>query len=114
MYHHALVDECGYGGELPYWDWTLDWQTLFSAPVWDLKHGFLGNVRANSNLSALFPRSRCVSEGHSANSTVAHASSASAPHCLTRDLASGELMNRLMQHIQLDAIKAPVREGDHY
>jgi tyrosinase len=108
------VDECHYAGELPYWDWTLDWQAFPSAPVWDLDHGFSGDGTASSESSTLFSRSHCLSEGRFKNFEVVYAGSTLSPHCLTRDIGSGEPLDELMQNIRPDALKTLMHEDDYY
>ncbi|KAI5364411.1 hypothetical protein J4E82_011478 [Alternaria postmessia] len=115
-YHQALVTECGYKGELPYWDWTLDWQNLSAAPVWDLDHGFSGNGRESAEPSAFFPRSHCIKDGTFANVNVSLAGATYAPHCLTRDFGSfkHEPVASLSQHLRPSAIEALMDEDDYY
>ncbi|KAG9193566.1 tyrosinase [Alternaria panax] len=115
-YHHALVTECDYNGELPYWDWTLDWQDLSAAPVWDLDHGFSGNGRESSEPSPFFPRSHCIEEGPFAHVHVSLAGATYAPHCLTRDFGSfkHEPVANLSQHLRPRAIEALMEEDDYY
>ncbi|OWY46342.1 Di-copper centre-containing protein [Alternaria alternata] len=115
-YHQALVTECGYKGELPYWDWTLDWQNLSAAPVWDLDHGFSGNGRESAEPSAFFPRSHCIKDGTFANVNVSLAGATYAPHCLTRDFGSfkHEPVASLSQHLRPSAIEALMEEDDYY
>ena len=99
-----------------YWDWTLDWQNLAAAPVWDLDHGFSGNGRESSKSSALFPRSHCIEDGPFANFEVALADATYAPHCLTRDFGSfkDEPVANLSQHLRPSAIEALLEEDDYY
>jgi tyrosinase len=33
-FEYILKTECGYQGALPYWDWSVDWQSLPRATVW--------------------------------------------------------------------------------
>lgn len=99
-----------------YWDWTLDWQNLFAAPVWDLDHGFSGNGRESSEPSAFFPRSHCIRDGTFANVNVSLAGATYAPHCLTRDFGSfkHEPVASLSQHLRPSAIEALMEEDDYY
>ncbi|KAH6659445.1 hypothetical protein BKA67DRAFT_652674 [Truncatella angustata] len=43
VYERQLKDVCGYNGNLPYWDWTLDWQDLAASPVFTNTSG-LGSI----------------------------------------------------------------------
>ncbi|WAQ93319.1 hypothetical protein PtA15_18A379 [Puccinia triticina] len=51
-YEQALRNECGYSGNLPRWDWTLDSADMSQSPVWssDPDVGFGGNGRDFSDV----------------------------------------------------------------
>lgn len=34
LWEKVLRDECGYAGNLPRWDWTLDSDDMTKAPIW--------------------------------------------------------------------------------
>ncbi|KAI7938746.1 hypothetical protein MJO28_014325 [Puccinia striiformis f. sp. tritici] len=52
LYEKALKEECGYPGNLPRWDWTLDSLDMSKSPVWsaDPDVGFGGNGRDFDNV----------------------------------------------------------------
>ncbi|KNZ44064.1 hypothetical protein VP01_953g12 [Puccinia sorghi] len=49
-YETALRDECGYSGNLPRWDWSLDSDDMSKSPIWspDPNVGFGTNVQDSS------------------------------------------------------------------
>lgn len=54
LYEGVLRDECGYQGNLPRWDWTLDSNDITQSPVWssDSETGFGSNGKDFSQDSA--------------------------------------------------------------
>ena len=97
-----------------YWDWTLDWEELAYAPVWDLEHGFSGNGRESSEPSLYFPRTHCVEDGRFGNMQVARAGPVLISHCLTRDFGSGEPIANLSQLLRPEAVEELLLEDDYF
>ncbi|QRW14985.1 tyrosinase [Ceratobasidium sp. AG-Ba] len=54
------LQDCGYTGPVPYWDWTIDSGKLATSNIWDPTTGFGGN--GNTRTSA-----HCVENGPYAN-----------------------------------------------
>ncbi|KAF8954698.1 tyrosinase [Flammula alnicola] len=97
-YELALQNECGYKGATPYWDWSLDSDSLSSlsnAPVFDPITGFGGNgVPGTYTLPPNIPADHrvdpqgfdgCVRDGPFANYTLhCGPGKLTTDHCLTR------------------------------
>jgi len=81
-YERTLRKQCGYQGQLTYWDWTLDWENVTMSPVWDIKTGFGGN--GNVGVGSPVFKAHCVTEGPFANLEVPYYEDIYEPHCLLR------------------------------
>ena len=77
-----------------YWDWSLDWEHLPSAPLWDVDLGFGGN--GNSSDTKSVAHGYCVTEGPFAHLQVMNYGREHRPHCLSREFLAdkGELRAR--------------------
>ena len=72
-----------------YWDWTLDWEDLTGAPVWDETLGFGGD--GNMSNPGPYPvtvqnskQSYCVTTGPFKDVQVFYGTSPASAHCLSR------------------------------
>ncbi|KAH8645967.1 hypothetical protein BGZ60DRAFT_392289 [Tricladium varicosporioides] len=81
-YEKALKEICGYQGHLLYWDWSLDYEDLSSAPVFDAEHGFGGDGGPEEDRS-LFNGS-CIRNGPFSMYEVRVIGDKIKPHCLSR------------------------------
>ncbi|VZI11919.1 unnamed protein product, partial [Fusarium fujikuroi] len=88
LYETSLRDECGYGGFMPYWDWTIDSKDMSKSPIFskDKIRGFGGNGLGGGfvNLGRPNPSTMCVLDGAFNNFTVQYHDQTSRPHCLNR------------------------------
>ena len=77
-----------------YWDWTLDWEDLRQAPVWDTTYGFGGNGNSSAKKSVAF--GHCLTEGPFANLELLHYGSTNRTHrhCLSRGFLPHEEAQR--------------------
>lgn len=77
-----------------YWDWTLDWEDLRTAPVWDSILGFGGDGSTNANRSVAF--GHCVTDGPFANLSISYFDDTKRKHthCLSRGFLSPEEARR--------------------
>jgi tyrosinase len=96
-YESALIDECGYKGAQPYWDWPRDTSefgsSLDKSPLFDPVYGFGGNG-VNGSVSGTPPDTNstvgsCIGDGPFANVTYTMGPGyqlfEANPHCLVRD-----------------------------
>ena len=67
IYHQAIRD-CGYTGDMPYWDWSYDSQDVANSPVLNMFSYRRGSQNPNcirmysvGNLVSNYPTSHCVS-----------------------------------------------------
>ncbi|KAI8624523.1 hypothetical protein F5Y19DRAFT_453990 [Xylariaceae sp. FL1651] len=85
IYEQKLREQCGFQGQLPYWDWSEDWQNLTKSSIWNSTNGFGGEGRDEEGcVSGPFGD---VQVRYKDNGTVS-------PHCLTRSFLnydSGEV-----------------------
>ncbi|RDW79812.1 hypothetical protein BP6252_04450 [Coleophoma cylindrospora] len=82
IFENTLIDKCGFHGNLPYWDWASDWQSLDTSSIWDTVHGFGGdgNVSVKSPIAA----GNCVTQGPFSDLQLLFYNKTKLPHCLTR------------------------------
>lgn len=100
IHETTLREECGYRGAIPYWDWTLDADSLDSiseSPIFDPVHGFGGDGVPGTYIlpndpdgtSELFPETfvGCVQDGPFASHKLhIGPGKLSTDHCLVRGL----------------------------
>ncbi|KAI1275445.1 hypothetical protein F5Y07DRAFT_409269 [Xylaria sp. FL0933] len=85
IYEQKLREHCGFKGQLPYWDWSTDWQNLTTSSIWNSTDGF-GAPGATEKTCISGPFGD-VQVRYRNNGTVS-------PHCLTRSFLnydSGEV-----------------------
>ncbi|MCJ1310855.1 hypothetical protein MMC25_004523 [Agyrium rufum] len=112
LYETALRQQCGYKGHLPYWDWSLDWENITLAPVWDAATGFGGNGNASDTQSF---RGFCVTDGPFARLELSFIGPMDVPHCLSRNFLKGENITSYAQAIRpmaLDDLLRTLRYED--
>ncbi|KAE9964858.1 hypothetical protein BLS_008014 [Venturia inaequalis] len=83
----ALIEECGYKGAQPYWDWTVytarNKLKFADSPLFDPVYGLGGN--------GVPSKGGCVMDGPFANLTLTLGPKynlSATPHCLTRDFVT--------------------------
>ncbi|KAH8821800.1 hypothetical protein F5884DRAFT_827986 [Xylogone sp. PMI_703] len=103
IYESTLHDECGFKGAIPYWDWTLDWEDLSRAPVFDSDYGFGGD--GNPNVKVLDDRT-CVTDGPLAGSSLKYFNEEAHIHCLLRkfDHTNGRLSGEKYKAETIDQV----------
>ncbi|KAF4633193.1 hypothetical protein G7Y89_g4922 [Cudoniella acicularis] len=84
LYELALK-ECGYGGPLLYWDWTLDAADPFNAAIWDPVKGIGGDGTQSPNCQLIkgLPQ-QCVSSGPFASLRPAYYANRAESHSISR------------------------------
>ena len=108
---------------LRYWDWSLDWEDITLAPIWDPDTGFGGNGSPTEGEEIL--DGHCVVDGPFANTSIGFLDDEAHPHCLSRGFESGEdLLNhgrwfnpaaleKLFQHSDYTAFNLGLENGPH-
>ncbi|KAL9119187.1 MAG: hypothetical protein Q9187_004258 [Circinaria calcarea] len=102
IYEDALRQQCGYTGHLTYWDWSLDWEDITLAPVWDAQFGFGGNGNTSDSFGF---RGFCVTDGPFARLEAPFIGPMEVPHCLSRSFLSGENLTEYAQRIRPTALE---------
>ncbi|KAG9080677.1 hypothetical protein FRC06_006289, partial [Ceratobasidium sp. 370] len=83
------LQDCGYTGPTPYWDWTLDARKLSNSKIWDPTTGFGGNGNTRT-------KEHCVQNGPYANVQLTYPNR----HCLSRQFNNGNLRSGLIGRMQ--------------
>ncbi|KAJ9625169.1 hypothetical protein H2203_005124 [Taxawa tesnikishii (nom. ined.)] len=120
IYETALREECGYGGALVYWDWTLDAYHLAESVVFDPKTGFGGDGEKDGSIT-IGRTGRCVTDGPFMDVIADFYDIKAQPHCLSRgfrkdDGTLGQIDGKLVtpesieETLQLNTYEAFVAE----
>lgn len=83
IYETTLRNQCGYQGNLVYWDWTLDASSIETSPVFDAETGFGGDGEVGGEIT-VSNTGRCVVDGPFAGIEVPFYDVKYQPHCLSR------------------------------
>lgn len=94
-----------------YWNWSLDWEDLTSAPVWDSETGFGGN--GNFSADASIVHGHCVTDGPFAGLQVLYTDATFRPHCLSRGFESSETLEQLALNITPTALEHLLDQSDY-
>jgi tyrosinase len=73
-----------------YWDWSLDWEDLVEAPVFDSQTGFGGDGDPNGESTNGDDKGRCITDGPFKDLRVEYFNSRSRPHCISRGFYNQE------------------------
>jgi tyrosinase len=91
IYETTLRSKCNYTGSLVYWDWTLDWEHLERAPVFDPNpatgFGTDGDVHGTITVGKT---GRCVIDGAFNDIEASYYDVNHHPHCLSRGFRDDE------------------------
>ncbi|TIC90617.1 Tyrosinase ustQ [Colletotrichum higginsianum] len=87
VYEKALQD-CGYIGVAPYWDWTLDVANVSTSTIWDAESGFGGNG-LRPYPSGSDAEQNCVQDGPFKDLRVEYMALGAEEHCLRRNFNNG-------------------------
>ena len=118
VYEKALREQCAYSGHLTYvqdpelqtqvaeyssryWDWSLDWEDVTQAPVWDPILGF-GGDGDEKDIESI--HGHCVTDGPFARLKVLYVEKFPYPHCLSRGFARGENLTRFSAALEPTAL----------
>ena len=89
IYETTLREQCNFTGELVYWDWTLDWEHLEDAPVFDAESGFGGDGDKSGEIT-VGNTGRCVVDGPFSDIQAKYFDVKFKPHCLSRGFRDDE------------------------
>ncbi|KAF2855807.1 Di-copper centre-containing protein [Plenodomus tracheiphilus IPT5] len=106
VYEEALRNDCGYSGNLPYWDWTKDLRHIYNAPIWgsdDISFGTNGTGDTSPVPGEL--RGSCVTDGPFANMTLHYLGLKEQEHCFSRGFASEDLLHNLTSWLRPQIIE---------
>ncbi|GAW20959.1 hypothetical protein ANO14919_104720 [Xylariales sp. No.14919] len=109
IYEQKLRQHCGFKGQLPYWDWTSDWQNLTESSIWDDEHGFGGE-------STHYTYGSCVSGPFSHVELRYGGNGSVSPHCLSRvftNYDSGEVGSMSGELIRPEMMGRLARSKDY-
>lgn len=127
VYEKALREQCAYSGPLTYvhnpelqiriaeypsryWDWSLDWEDVTLAPVWDTILGFGGDGNEKDLESV---HGHCVTDGPFARLKVLYVEKFPYPHCLSRGFAKGENLTRYSAALKPAALDELLHTPNH-
>ncbi|TGO44322.1 hypothetical protein BOTNAR_0861g00040 [Botryotinia narcissicola] len=113
VYEDVLRNECSYKGDLPYWDWSADWEDFALSPVWDSQRGFGGDGKS-SDESTVGQGSTpsCVIDGPFAGLEAMFYGEDYRPHCLSRGFSTGESLRELSELIRPDVLGEIMQEKE--
>ena len=94
-----------------YWNWSLDWEDLTSAPVWDSETGFGGDGDFSADASII--HGHCVTDGPFAGLQVLYTDSTFRPHCFSRGFESSETLKQLALNITPAAVERLLDQSDY-
>ncbi|KAI1294305.1 hypothetical protein F5Y03DRAFT_410919 [Xylaria venustula] len=109
IYEQKLRQHCGFRGQLPYWDWTSDWQNLTESSIWDDKRGFGGQSTHYTYGSCVSGPFSHIELRYGGNGTVS-------PHCLSRvftNYDSGEVGSMSGELIRPEIMGRLARSKDY-
>jgi tyrosinase len=88
IFETSLRQSCGFTDQLPYWDWSLDWESPSSSPIWDSESGFGGD----GNVTGLFiiNEGRCLVNGPFMDMRPLYDNFTANPHCISRGFKNVE------------------------
>ncbi|KAM0795551.1 hypothetical protein BDR22DRAFT_883005 [Usnea florida] len=110
VYEKTLREQCAYSGHLTYWDWSLDWEDVTHAPVWDTILGF-GGDGDEEDLESI--HGHCVTDGPFARLQVLYVEKYPYPHCLSRGFAVGENLTRFSAALAPRALEELLHTPDY-
>ena len=102
-YERTLKEKCGFTGQMPYWDWTLDWADFRNSPVFDPDTGFGGDGSPDAPKSV--GQGRCVVDGPFAGLKLQFSNMRRHPHCLSRGLPGDTELQRWTSGFRPEAIR---------
>ncbi|GAB7355848.1 hypothetical protein MBLNU459_g6510t1 [Dothideomycetes sp. NU459] len=110
IYETTLRQQCGFTGDLVYWDWSLDADNLASSVLFDSETGFGGDGDAHGE-TTVGTTGRCVVDGPFADVIAEYYDTKKQPHCLSRGFHddSGTLGHIDGQDISPESIEEVLR-----
>lgn len=93
LWEKSLREHCGFSGQIPYWDWTLDWMNLSQSSIWDVNTGFGGDGDPNGPITV--GNGRCVTDGPFKHLRPLIYNHTWGEHCLSRGFRDGDILGKL-------------------
>lgn len=94
-----------------YWDWSLDYRSLTSSPIWSVHDGFGPSGSSSPSVA----NGLCVSEGPFANWTPAYYEGNYHPHCLSRGFLDEATVSRVGNiTVRPDILQDVIRKESRY
>ncbi|KAH9231991.1 hypothetical protein K456DRAFT_1751177 [Colletotrichum gloeosporioides 23] len=88
----ALKEHCDFKGQVPYWDWTMDWMDLAASSIWNNETGFGGDGEPESPL--VVGGGRCVTDGPFSHLRPIRYNRTYVEHCLARGFKTTDTSGR--------------------
>ena len=92
IFSHTLRSTCNFTDQLPYLDWTLDYASPATSPIFDPEHGFGGD--GNVTGTFILNDGRCIVDGPFVDMRPLWDNYTANPHCISRgfkDVVTGEV-----------------------
>ncbi|QUC21780.1 uncharacterized protein UV8b_06024 [Ustilaginoidea virens] len=93
VFENTLRKHAGFTGQIPYWDWSLDWMDLANSSIWDSVHGFGGD--GDPFGPETVGEGRCIVDGPFAKLRPILYNHTFTQHCISRGFHDGNQMGRL-------------------
>ena len=91
-----------------YCDWTLDWEDLANALVWNTDDGFGGDGNKTGKMTV--GHGHCITDGPCATLEAQYYDGDRLPHCLSRDFLQGRLLARFSARLRPAALDKILQE----
>ena len=96
--------------DISYWDWSLDWENITQAPIWNSDLGFGGNGDEKDGESI---HGHCVTDGPFAKLEVLYVEKIPYRHCLSRGFATGRNLTRFSDALRPASLEKLLRVPDY-
>ncbi|KAE8351279.1 hypothetical protein BDV28DRAFT_162473 [Aspergillus coremiiformis] len=109
VFENTLREQCGFKGQIPYWDWSLDWMDLAHSSIWDSVAGFGGD--GDPTGPEIVGDGRCVVDGPFVGLRPILYNHTYVRHCIARGFRDGETVGRISgSYYQPESIGAILRK----
>ncbi|KAK6814605.1 Tyrosinase ustQ [Aspergillus parasiticus] len=93
VFEKALREHCGFTGQVPYWDWTLDWMNLANSSIFNSVDGFGGD--GDRTGPEVVGGGHCVIDGPFAGLQPILYNHTYVQHCIARGFRDGDQAGRI-------------------
>ncbi|KAE8380873.1 hypothetical protein BDV26DRAFT_289961 [Aspergillus bertholletiae] len=109
VFEKTMREQCGFQGQVPYWDWSLDWMDLAHSSIWDNVTGFGGD--GDPAGPEIVGGGRCVVDGPFAGLRPILYNHTYVRHCIARGFRDGDTVGRISgQSYRPESIGAILRK----